>query len=296
MTKYILFMVYGRMDVFHECKFSLLRLLTIYEKRDAHLPEVIIYTDKPDEFSLFRDQLVLHIREITAPQIRAWRGSIDFIFRPKIEMLLDCVSHYRGLLLYADSDTYCLQPLDALYDLMSDTRVILHKCEGSIGRPSNLHIKKWRSFLSRQKSSGLSEALGMNMWNAGTIGFTPVNAPLLQEVLRTTDEVHRKFPKHTVEQFAFCYIFQRHHLHIEAAEPFLFHYWNLKEFRVVLQRFFQKYEGAPLSVLMENSARILPENILPDKLSYGKISSLRRRVRRMLKKEWKIDPYLEWLD
>ena len=292
----MLYMVYGRTDVYHECKFSLLRLLAVYENSDTRPPEIIIYTDNPDEFSLFRDKLVLHLREITAAQIQAWRGDIDFIFRPKIEMLLDCIRHYSGRVLYKDSDTYCLQTLEPLFDLLSDNNVVLHKCEGSIGRPSNLHIKKWRSFLRRQKKNGLSAAVGMKMWNAGTIGFTSANAPLLQEVLRTTDEVHPKFPKHTVEQFAFCYTFQKHHLHIEAAEPFLFHYWNLKEFRIVLQHFFQKYEGAPLAVLMERSALILPENILPDKLAYGEISSLKRRFRRWLRKDWKIGPYLQWLD
>lgn len=290
----ILYMVYGRADVFHECKFSLLRLLAIHE--GIRPPEVIIYTDRPDEFLPFRDKLILHIREISALQVQEWRGSIDFIFRPKIEMLLDCVTHFNGRLLYVDTDTYCLQPLTPLLDGLTDNNVILHKCEGSIGRPSNLHIKKWRSFLRRQAHNGLSGALGMNMWNAGTIGFTQANAPLLREVLQTTDEVHRKFPRHTVEQFAFCYIFQKHHLHVEAAEPYLFHYWYLKEFREVLQHFFKKYAEAPLDVLIEKSALILPEHILPDKIAYGKTSSFRRKIRRWLKKDWTIDPYLEWLD
>ena len=289
-------MVYGSIDVFHECKFSLLRLLAVYEKSVISPPEIIIYTDKPDQFSSFGDKLVLHIREIRPSQIRQWRGDIDFIFRPKIEMLLDCVTHYTGKLLYTDSDTYCLQPLEPLFDLLSDSSVILHKYEGPIGNPSNLHTKKWKNFLQGQTRSGLSTALKMNMWNAGTIGLMPAQARLLQEVLTTTDEVHRKFPKHTVEQFAFCYTFQKHHLHLEEAAPFLFHYWNLKEFRVVLQRFFQKYEGLSLSGLMEKSVLILPENIVPDKVTYGKIPSLNRRIKRLLKKEWKIDPYLQLLD
>jgi hypothetical protein len=83
---------------------------------------------------------------------------------------------------------------------------------------------------------------------------------------------------------------------MEAASPFLFHYWNLKEFRVVLQHFFQKYGRAPLSVLMEKSALILPENIVPDKVAYERTPSLNRRVKRWMKKEWKIDPYLQLLD
>ena len=289
-------MVYGRIDVFHECKFSLLRLLTIYDKSKVSPPEIIIYTDQPHQFSSFRARLVLHIREISLSQIQEWRGSIDFIFRPKIEMLVDCASRYTGKLLYTDSDTYCLQPLEPLFDLLTDTSVILHKCEGSIGQPSNLHIKKWRSFLRGQTKNGLSAALKMNMWNAGTIGFTPLQASLLPEVLATTDEVHRRFPKHTVEQFAFCYTFQQHHLHLEEAAPFLFHYWNLKEFRVVLHRFFQKYEGEPLSVLLDKSALILPENIVPDKLAYGQIPSFKRRIKRWLKQDWTIEPYLQLLD
>lgn len=294
MTKYLFFIAYGRSDIFHECKYALLRLIAVYAVQKTPPPEIIVYTDNPGEFSLFRDRLTIHIHEITAEQVRAWRGEIDFVFRPKIEMLLDCVGRFSGKLLYLDCDTYCLQSLDGLFNTLTDTGVVMHTCEGPIGRLTNIHIRKWRAFLKRTR--GLSDALRMDMWNAGTIGFTPINAPLLHEVLTTTDEIHRKFPRHTVEQFAFGYTFQKHDLHITAAAPYLFHYWNLKEFRVILERFFEKYAGASLSLLLEKSALILPEIIHPDKMAYERISSLKRRFMKWRGKDWKIQPYLGLLE
>ena len=294
MTKYLFFIAYGRSDIFHECKYALLRLIAVYDALQIAPPEIIVYTDRPGEFLLFQDRLTLHIREITMDQVREWRGSIDFVFRPKIEMLLDVTARFSGKLLYLDCDTYCLQSLEGLFDALTDEQVVMHTCEGPIGSLTNIHIKKWRTFLRR--TPGFTDALGMDMWNAGTIGFTPRHAPLLHEVLRATDDLHPRFPRHTVEQFAFGYVFQKHGLRITEAAPYLFHYWNLKEYRVILERFFEKYASAPLPLLLEKSALILPEIIHPDKMAYERISSLRRRFMKWRGKDWTIQPYLRLLD
>lgn len=294
MTKYLFFIVYGKRDIFHECKYALLRLIAVYDALHIAPPEVIIYTDTPGEFVLFQDHLTLHIHTITLEQVQAWRGDIDFVFRPKIEMLLDVTRRYSGKLLYLDCDTYCLQSVDGLFDMLSGNGVVMHTCEGSIGSLTNVHIKKWRAFLKRMP--GMVDALTMDMWNAGTIGFDTSYAPLLDEVLTLTDTLHPQFRRHTVEQFAFGYTFQKHGLHIHAAEPYLFHYWNLKEYRVILERFFTQYADAPLPVLLAKSALILPEIIHPDKMAYERISSLKRRFMKWRGKDWKIQPYLRLLD
>jgi hypothetical protein len=294
MTKYLFFIAYGKQDIFNECKYALLRLIAVYDSLQLAPPEVIVYTDTPGEFALFQDRLTLHLHPITAEQVRAWRGDIDFVFRPKIEMLLHVTSRYSGKLLYLDCDTYCLQPLDGLFDALTGSGVVMHNCEGSIGALTNVHIKKWRAFLKRQP--GMSDALTMDMWNAGTIGFDTAFAPLLHEVLSLTDELHPKFRRHTVEQFAFGYTFQKHGLRIRSAEAYLFHYWNLKEYRVVLDHFFTKYATASLPLLLEKSVLILPEIIHPDKMAYERISSLKRRFMKWRGKDWKIQPYLRLLD
>jgi hypothetical protein len=144
--------------------------------------------------------------------------------------------------------------------------------------------------LSRQ----LPDALEMDMWNAGTIGFSREHAPLLQEVLGLTDGLYPRFPRHTVEQFAFGYTYQWHGLHIHAAAPYLFHYWNLKEFRVILERFFEKYTTLPS--MLESSTLILPEIIHPDKMAYERISSFKRRMMKWRGRDWTIEPYLSLMD
>ncbi|HTJ10674.1 MAG TPA: hypothetical protein VL547_01555 [Dinghuibacter sp.] len=290
MTKYLFFIAYGKADIFRECKYALLRLIAVYEAAGKTPPEIILYTDRPEEFSFVQDRLTLHTRKTGMDQIQIWRGKYDFVFRPKIEMLREVTRTFEGKLLYVDCDTYCLQTLDGLFDTLSDKAVVMHNCEGSIGEAGNIHLKKWRSFLKKQ----LPDALEMDMWNAGTIGFSPMHAPLLKEVLGLTDGLYPRFPRHTVEQFAFGYTFQWHGLRIHAAAPYLFHYWNLKEFRVVLERFFEKYTTP--DEMLSNSARILPEIIHPDKMAYERISSFRRRIMKLRGRDWKIAPYLSLMD
>lgn len=291
MNNYILYQAYGNMDVVNECKFSLLRLLSVYGSNNK--PHVIIYSDKPGEFIPFKNEIPLTIEIIHNKDINAWRGSINFVHRVKIEVIRDCLDKYPGKVIYADTDTCCIKDLNGIFDTISGLNVFFHTNEGSLSQPQQLHQKKWKRFLMGSDIDSFKNfsPLQINMWNAGVIGLQQSHSSLLGQVLELTDMLYPSFGKHTVEQFAFCYIFQKENKQFNSAEPYFFHYWNLKEFRKLLGNFFIKYKEADLKTLVKLSENIFPEKILQDKMEFENSPKLSKFIKHFTGKEWDIDKY-----
>ena len=292
MHQYLIFQAYGNIDIIQECKYALIRLKSIY-KNSPVIPGVIIYTDKPSAFEVFKAVLPITIEEIDDVKIALWRGKIDFVHRVKIEIIKDALKKYAGKAIYMDTDTYCKTMLSPLFEAISPSQVFFHCNEGTISNPGNLHIKKWKKFLSQKKLPFLTEPdpLQITMWNAGVIALDESHLLLLDAVLEITDKLYPLFPKHTVEQFAFSYTFQKAAVKITPAAPYIFHYWNLKEFRLLLADFFANNRSADVNTLIDVSEQILPEQIVDAKLKFQNASGVTRLFKKMSGNEWKIGNY-----
>ena len=127
------------------------------------------------------------------------------------------------------------------------------------------------------------------MWNAGVIGLTDHHLTLLDKVLNLTDKLYDKFKKHTVEQFAFNYIFQKQQIHISPAQSYIFHYWNLKEFRKLLVVFLKNNKN--LESLLNLSDRLSPENIVADKMKSQETRFIKKMFLSLSGNKWNIDNY-----
>lgn len=293
MKKRLLFQAYGMEEIIAECKYALLRLAAAYQTAENSLPEVVVYTNQPGEFFRFSALLTMHLVEVDTDQITAWKGTNNFVHRVKIEIIRDALQRFAGKLVYADTDTYCLQSLEQLFASIGTAQVAMHEKEGRLSQPQNLHFKKWKRFL--QKTSvqiGIQPAIDTIMWNAGVIGLQQDHLPLLEKVLEITDKIYPLFPKHTVEQFAFGYTFQNAGLQIISAQPYLFHYWNLKEFRKVLRHFFVANEGLTLHQQMEAAQKLEPAAILERKLLFEHQPSIIRAFKKWMGKAWIIEEYV----
>jgi hypothetical protein len=291
MNQYLLYQAYGSIEIINECRYALLRLIDTYSKINTHPPQVIIYTDKADEFKMFEGKLPITIQQITNDEITRWKGAINFVHRVKIEVIKDCLANFSGKIIYVDTDTYCLQPLEEMFRLITVDNVFFHQFEGTID--ASAQFRKWKKFL--QGTSILEvehpSPLHIQMWNAGVIGLEQSHLPLLNEVLVLTDKLYQQFPKHIVEQFSFCYIFQKHKINISNATSFFFHYWNLKEFRRLLQKFFARYKNESVEELAEKSNKVSPEKILLDKLTFVKAGILKKIMLLISGSNWRIGKY-----
>lgn len=289
---YIVLQCYGYEAVFLECAYALMSLNRLYTPEELAGTEIWIYTDKPEWFSRFKDcPLPLKFRKMDDALIKQWRGSIDFVHRVKIELLLDFVQTHTGNILYADTDMVFLQKLDNVWAGIAPGELYMHMQEGKISDKPNPIFRKLDAFLRSGNAikNNAAPLYDRYMWNAGVLGFHSSHSQLLVKALEYTDSEYPKFPKHVVEQFAFSVQFSNKG-NIRSALPYMLHYWNLKEMRQIIASFLQHFNGRPWVELVKYSALIQPYVLVTDKNIFLQHRSL---TERLTNKKWQ-PPVYDW--
>lgn len=282
--RYLVFQAYGHEAVLRECAFALLTLLHHHPRGLPGL-EILICTDRPEFFQAYESALPLQYRRISSEDIGRWRGAIDFVHRVKIEVLLDAVRERSGTFLYADTDICFLKSIERIFEGIEAGRRYMHVQEYRLRDEVNPVGVKFRNFLAKQgplEWAGHREAISFEaaMWNAGVLGFSSADAPLLEEVLAFTDAVYPLFHKHIVEQFAFSFTFAKAG-RIYAASREILHYWSLKEMRAYLASFFAHFQGRSVPELAQLSQLIQLHVPMQDRGSFYLNRSPWGKIRRV---------------
>jgi len=290
MSNTIIYQAYGQAGIRLEAAFS---ILSAYAAGGGTLggARVAVYTDAPAEFrALLGAPPEIEYQAIASAQWQQWRGSIDFVHRVKIEVLRHAAAHYPGRLLYLDTDTLFERPPAEVFGWLAAGPRLMHAAEGTLGRGGYLNRKIGR-YLRRHGfvSTCGGPALGPTtpMYNAGVLGLHPTDAPLLDQVLCLTDELHRFYPKHVMEQLAFSAVLSAAGP-VREATPGVFHYWNLKEARPLLAAFFARRAGQPVPALLPHLGEVPLRALSASKLQFERRPGWQRMVLRWLGREWRV--------
>lgn len=295
MQNALLYQAYGGPDFVNECRYALLKYLQVYNLTPPAHTAIVVYTDAPDAFADFAPLLPnLGTRLLSKETVQRWRGSINFVHRVKIEMLLDFLQQFSGNLLYGDTDTYITAPLEPIFDGLENGTFYMHQYEGCIDKTDSPSLYKWERFLSTTPVSYNGKTLvftpQLQMFNAGVVGLNSRHKKLLHDVLALTDAVYAKFPKHIAEQFAFSYCLQLAGS-IQSADGPIAHYWNLKEFRHLLKRFFAVNAEESIPNLVKKLHRMDAMAMQEEKNAFEKLPFLRKLWQRVSGKAWTIEQY-----
>ena len=291
---YLVYQSYGSIDILNECCYSILSLLK--QRLNPEKIQIVIYTDNKEYFSFLPSTHISFV-EMSAETITDYKGPYSFVHRLKIKIIQDCITRFEGKILYADSDTYFLKPIDTLFDKIDVSNFLMCNNEGSINVAGNKVFEKLSKFI-RENASYLKEhnipiLENVIMWNAGIIGFTSPNKELMNKVLHTNDAIFEKFKSHIVEQLSFCYQLQMHG-NVHKSTDYVFHYWNLKEFRIVLTEFFQHHlSTSTLIEMIQDIDSIRPDVLILPKLEYESLSFIKKNLRKLMwhKRRWKFPAY-----
>lgn len=254
---YIVYQCYGSKEIFDECIFSLITFSSFHKKEDLANLEIWIYTDSPERFQALKDcWLPLHYRTIDKSLLAQWRGEIDFVHRVKIEVLRDFTKEREGNVLYLDTDVTFLRSISSVFDGIAQGKRYMHVMEGAIESERSVVIKKLKKYLTKKPEVKVGDkkikvSLDTEMWNAGVLGFK-IGTVVLEEVLSFTDHLHKKYPKHIVEQFAFSYFFQQQQ-DVKTTGAYILHYWNFKSLRLLLASFLAHFNSATWDELIRYS-------------------------------------------
>lgn len=286
---YLVYQAYRNLDNLHECLYSLYTLAALPDH-----PKVVIYTDRADYLQQYAPvDLEIRYRSLEDAEINAWQGEARFVHRFKICMLLDLAEQLelRDNILYVDTDVVFKRSPKEIYEGISNARLWMHLNEGNIVGQAKTHriFKKVSRFMDMGLPSSGAIPRDQDMWNAGVLGFQASDRSLLAEVLALTDQIYQDFVSHVVEQLSFSLVFSRQaERELLAAEAYIYHYWNFKEFRSVLKAFFAKYNEP--EVIQQKFAQIDPMRLIQPKLEYERLSFIPKTLRKLSGK-WDLPPY-----
>jgi hypothetical protein len=282
-TQYIVYQAYGKRDILNEVLVSISSLFkcTSIDTR----PQIVIFTDSVSYLSSF---LPLEIQLIDTPihKWQEWKGRHDFVHRAKIEMLRHFSDLFQGGVLYCDTDTYFIVDPKKLFDKISKGDLIMHLDEGSMKNSQNLVFRKLEKFLRKYQYQGKSIPAETHMWNAGVLGFSTNDKHILDQVLDLSDDLYTKFQKHVMEQLAFSVCFQQKTRH--ECQDVIFHYWDFKEYRQLLDQFFQKNEGQKFESWTQEIEIYNPIKMYDSKLEFLKKPYLLRKILKFVGKGYQV--------
>ncbi len=293
---YILYQAYGNKDVLNEAIYS---ILSFHNQKTRPEVTFVVYTDDPAYYEGKIPEGVI-FESLTQEKLTRWKGPTNFHHRVKVEMIIDFFSKYDGNLLYVDTDTCFKADPAPLFDGIDKGKVFMHVCEGRIDKVTdNLVFKKLVRFLKGhafklKDGSDLVIPADIYMWNAGVLGFNKSVLPKVKEVLELTDVVHQQYEKYVMEQFVFSYVLQNNYT-LHEAEPYIYHYWNFKEFRTVIKELLDQFKGAPVKLLAESCARISVESMAEPKQQFESLPKWQKKMKKIFKlRTWEMPRYRFW--
>ncbi|MBB6459353.1 hypothetical protein [Flammeovirga kamogawensis] len=291
MRNIIIYQAYGMEEILNECIMSIHSL----SKYDNTVDLIVIYTDSVSYLEQrLPKKYEYDFRKITHEQLVKWKGEYLFIHRVKIKVLLDYLNsstfEQDFNLLYLDTDTIFTENSDVIFEKINNNILLMHDDEGVIvENKKNIVHKKLTKYLKvRFKEKG-DFPLKQTMYNAGVLGFKKSDKELLDQVLLFSDSIHKNRQTHVSEQFAFSVIFSNQKDRaFELIKPFIYHYWNFKEYRTVLKIFFDKYQNS--EAISNHFEKIDPRPLQEPKLAYEASGFLKKNIKKLFGK-WKMPDY-----
>ena len=299
MRNYILYLAHSDLGYINECRFSLLKYLSVYNLKPPAQTAIIIYTDKPQLFEnfipFFRQFL---IKELTTTQLKEWQGNINYVHRAKPMVIKSFFKHFEGALLFMDTDTYITAPIDDIWNHIEGGNVVMHQSEGVIDSSKNAEFRKWDQFLKNNNiqfgGQTFQYSADFQVWNSGVLGVSEKQSPLFDDMIQLIDAIHSKFPKHITEQVACSYLLQQKTT-IHPANSKVVHYWNLKEFRKFLNVFFKKNEEESIPNQVKAAQHIDAVAIQQQKTSFEALPLFKKWMLQLQGRHWHIDKHIKKL-
>ncbi len=290
---YLVLLCFGEEGFFYECAFALLSLSRLHTAAGFPFKQVCIYTDNARWFSRFKDcPLPLKFRKITDTDINNWKGSINYLYRAKIEVLKDFTATHSGNILFCDTDIVFTAPLTPLLEGLENGQVFMHSSDGIISSRSTPMLKKLDDYLRKKEHPQVNGKYlyDLPMWNSGIIGFNTRIPNIAEDALTFTDEYYpRNHAIRVVEQFAFTVVLLKAGP-IYATTPYALHYWNLREARGIFKAFFTHFTNSSWQHLTQLSGMIQLFETMMEKVRFGNSQGF---VGQLLQIPWK-PPTMKW--
>lgn len=222
----VLYLVFGAHAPYHlQAHFSILSFL----RHRSALAGITVVTDAPEHYARLRSHV--RVQAVSAADLREWKGEHDFFWRIKLKALEGLATAHPGSpLVYLDSDTFLIGPLEPLGSPLAAGRSLMHEREGALSElASRTEKRMWRQVRGRE-FGGVRMHERHAMWNAGVVAIPGAHArEIVAHALAICDALCAAgVTPRLIEQFALSVALAEAGP-LEAASGAIGHYWSNKD-------------------------------------------------------------------
>lgn len=259
----------NKVEYLNQTIFSILSLIRFKENKNA---KIYIFSDKIDYFKKFFSGHDLNIEYILYDEDlkTQWTAPCPNVFRVKLMIFKEIWSRDpKANIIFFDSDTVIKSSFNKWFDYLDkENNTLMNYDEGNMKRGATYGLKKAYRDLSfhdiRIKGQNFKIPDTLNMFNAGVIGIGHKSKDLLSKSLDFHDDFYNSCRHYNSEQIALSYIFS-HQGNLETCDNDLDHYWYLKEFGDVINKFVSSIYD---STWIEKTQQQLPIQKLPTRREF----------------------------
>ena len=280
MQHYLLYRAYGDLHYIDECRYSLLKYLSVYNLKPPANITVVVYTDKPALFEAFEP--FFHYFEIKEMPAKALRKNSD---SAKIDFIKDFVLEHNGNTIYCNSDTYFTQPVTEAFEGIEKGNFYFFGKEKASARIKEYLVQN----PIRIKGQPISYPDSAHFFSTEMVGINNKAAGFLPDASLLYANLHKQFGRRLAEQFALNYYLKN--ASVETLQGKAFSYHNLSEFKTLLQLFFKKNEEESIPNLIKLTHHLDAATIKKDRDRYIGLPFYKKLLRSLTGKRWSIRQY-----
>ncbi len=273
MQNYLLYNASKGIHSTNECRYALLKLLSVYNLKPPQDLTVVVHTGYPrlfDNFLTFFPRFLIKDPVASLPTNKA-------------QLIQSFFATAQGNLLVCDTATYPLKPVELIFQEIERGEFFLYRQE--------LPQTNGHSNILKQIMDGLpAKVEDVRVFNTAVTGL---NYSLLCFVKQADEMISRLFPQLShpfVINFAFSYAFQKQLL-IKTANDYFADYFGLNEFRKLLHTFFMKNEEESIPNLVKLVHHLDAAAIQKEKVKHNRLPLLRKWWNELTGKGWSIRKY-----
>lgn len=238
--KNLVILSYGREIEYRRAVVSVLSFRAWY-KGDGAEVRTVIFTDKPDFFEPYLNELVVEYVLLTPELLTEMLGEYDYIHRRKIAVIDQVFqNHPSDDIIFIDSDTFFTADCTEWVANLEAGKSYMHTREWSFEEG----ITRWRSFGKGEYPESFvnlieskpfmvgNEPTQFNRfhysWNSGVLGITKEVARWMPDIFRMNDEFYQESGWFISEQLAFGLVLQTK-TQVTGSEAYVCHYWGQRQ-------------------------------------------------------------------
>jgi hypothetical protein len=275
MQNYILYNVKNNTQSINECRYSLLKLLSLYNLQVPATTGIVIYTSHPEAFEAYSSFFSLF--ELMEESTEALS---------KVDLIQNFFRYADGNLLYMDTDTYPLQLPDELFKKIEvDNKILLFQKRNSPKKLKDFVINNHIIFDGREINF-LDEK---ELYTAEIVGCNHLAMPTLHKAADLHVQLKEGITQKMAEAFTFSYSTSEYSR--ETTEKEFACYRHFPEFKNLLETFFKRNEEESIPNLVKLVHHLDAVTIEKEKLRYQSLPFFKKMIQSIIGKAWSLRRY-----